>query len=764
MDKHDNSQHERYSSTIFASEEYMGPDCSCNIEDTLKRKSAHIADVNVNTLAHTIQVTFDPHKISANDIEKLLADCGYECSAIPLVYEAKKPHHPPEHKHMEHQKHKGMDPAAHHRMMAKDMKNRFIVTAIFTIPVLLLSPTIQEWFSLNIPTFLGDELILLFFSSIIVIYGGLPFYQGASKSLKNRQADMSVLISVAVLAGFLYSVGATFLFEAPDFYWEISTLVVFLLFGHWMEMRAVSGASGALTELVKLVPPRANLVKGDEIIETSTDVLSVEEVILVKPGESIPIDGVIVEGRSEVNEAMITGESVPVSKKPEDHVIGGTINGQGALRVKVTRTGKDTTISQISRMVRDAQSSKPQSQQLADRAAHYLTLIALGVGSITFFFWWIFMGTDLVFALTLTITVIVIACPHALGLAIPTVTSIATNLAAKSGMLIKTGNTLEDARSIDTIVFDKTGTLTLGEFGVTDIVTTDEWDEPFLLAMAAALEKNSEHTIAQGIVRKAKETGLTLPVATEFQSITGKGAKAKIEDQEVVIGNPRLMAELQVDLDPFVESIEALSAKGKTVVLVASNDKLKGIFALADIIRKESYNAVKSLQDMGIKVAMLTGDNQKVAQYVAEELSLDYYFAELLPGNKSTKIKELQDQGMSVAMVGDGINDAPALTQANIGIAIGAGTDVAVESADVVLIKNNPLDIASLILLSRATTQKMKENIVWATGYNALAIPLAAGVLAPFNIFLRPELGALFMAASSIIVVINAILLRRLKL
>ncbi|MHA2291485.1 MAG: heavy metal translocating P-type ATPase [Candidatus Hodarchaeales archaeon] len=331
-------------------------------------------------------------------------------------------------------------------------------------------------------------------------------------------------------------------------------------------------------------------------------------------------------------------------------------------------------------------------------------------------------------------------------------------------MLIKTGNTLEDARSIDTIVFDKTGTLTLGEFGVTDIVTTDEWDEPFLLAMAAALEKNSEHTIAQGIVRKAKETGLTLPVATEFQSITGKGAKAKIEDQEVVIGNPRLMAELQVDLDPFVESIEALSAKGKTVVLVASNDKLKGIFALADIIRKESYNAVKSLQDMGIKVAMLTGDNQKVAQYVAEELSLDYYFAELLPGNKSTKIKELQDQGMSVAMVGDGINDAPALTQANIGIAIGAGTDVAVESADVVLIKNNPLDIASLILLSRATTQKMKENIVWATGYNALAIPLAAGVLAPFNIFLRPELGALFMAASSIIVVINAILLRRLKL
>lgn len=764
IDKQDNSQHEGYSSTIFASNEYMGPDCSCNIEDTLKRKSVHITDVNVNTLAHTIQVTFDPHKISVNDIEELLAHCGYECSSMPLVHEAKKPPHPPEHKHMEHREHKGMDPAAHHRMMAKDMRNRFIVTAILAIPVLLLSPTIQEWLSLTIPAFLGDKLILLLFSSIIVIYGGLPFYRGASKSLKNQRADMSVLVSVAVLAGFFYSLGATFLFEAPDFYWEISTLVVFLLFGHWMEMRAVSGASGALTELVKLVPPQANLVKGDEIIEISTDALSVGDIVLVRPGESIPVDSVIVEGQSAVNEAMITGESVPVSKKSEDQVIGGTINGQGSLRVKVSRTGEDTTISQISRMVRDAQSSKPQSQQLADRAANYLTLIALGVGTITFFFWWVFMGTDLVFALTLTITVIVIACPHALGLAIPTVTSIATNLAAKSGMLIKTGNTLEDARTIDTIVFDKTGTLTLGEFGVTDIVTTDDWDEPFLLTMAAALEKNSEHTIAQGIVNKAKEHGLTLPLATSFQSITGKGAKAQIEEQEIVIGNPRLMSELQIDLERFAETIKSLSTKGKTVVLLASNGKLKGIIALADIIREESYKAVKSLQDMGIKVAMFTGDNQKVAQYVAEELGLDYYFAELLPGDKSTKVKELQDQGMSVAMVGDGINDAPALTQANIGIAIGAGTDVAVESADVVLIKNNPLDIASLILLSRATTQKMKENLVWATGYNALAIPLAAGVLAPFDIFLRPEFGALFMAASSIIVVINALLLRRQKL
>jgi Cu2+-exporting ATPase len=458
---------------------------------------------------------------------------------------------------------------------------------------------------------------------------------------------------------------------------------------------------------------------------------------------------------------MITGESVPVSKKQEDQVIGGTINGQGSLQIRVTKTGEDTTISQISRMVRDAQSSKPQSQQLADRAANYLTIVALGVGSLTFLFWFILMGTDFVFALTMTITVIVIACPHALGLAIPTVTSIATNLAAKSGMLIKTGNTLEDARNIDTIVFDKTGTLTLGEFGVTDITPTADWDEQVLLTQAAALEKNSEHTIAQGIVKKAVEEGISLPLASEFQSITGKGAKGLVEGQEVYIGNPRLMSELQIEVKPFEDKINTLSSQGKTVVLVAAGGKLKGILALADIIREESYQAVKSLQDMGLKVAMFTGDNQKVAQYVAEELGLDYYYADLLPGDKSTKIKEIQDQGMTVAMVGDGINDAPALTQANIGIAIGAGTDVAVESADVVLIKNNPFDIASLIVLSRATTRKMKENLLWATGYNALAIPVAAGVLAPFGIFLRPEVGALFMAASSIIVVINALLLRR---
>ncbi|MHA2174119.1 MAG: heavy metal translocating P-type ATPase [Candidatus Hodarchaeales archaeon] len=784
------SQEERLKSTIFTSEEYMGPDCSCNIEDTLKRKSAYITEVNVNTLAHTIQVTFDPQKISVKDIEELLGSCGYECSSVSSVHEGKTPAHPPKHKqmeyrehrerkgmdpaahspenkhmeHREHREHKGMDPSAHHRMMAKDMRNRFFITGILAIPVLLLSPTIQEWLGLTISEFPGNELILLVFSSIIAFYGGFPFYKGAQKSLKNRRADMMVLVTVAVLAGYLYSLGTTFLFEAPDFYWEISTLVVFLLFGHWMEMRAVSGASGALTELVKLVPAQANLMKGNEIIETPTDALKTGDIVLVKPGESIPVDGIIIEGQSAINEAMITGESVPVSKKLDDQVIGGTINGQGSLQIKVTKTGEDTTISQISRMVRDAQSSKPQSQQLADRAANYLTIIALGVGSLTFLFWYVLLGTDLVFALTLTITVIVIACPHALGLAIPTVTSIATNLAAKSGMLIKTGNTLEDARKIDTIVFDKTGTLTLGEFGVTDIVSTDDWEEPLLLTLAAALEKNSEHTIAQGIVKKAVEEGLSLPVATNFQSFTGKGAKALIDSQEVYIGNPRLMSEIQIDVNHFKETINSLSSKGKTVVLVAAGGKLKGIIALADIIRGESYRAVKSLQEMGLKVAMFTGDNQKVAQYVSEELGLDYYFAELLPGDKSTKVKELQDQGMSVAMVGDGINDAPALTQANIGIAIGAGTDVAVESADVVLIKNNPLDIASLIFLSQATTQKMKENLIWATGYNAFAIPLAAGVLAPFGIFLRPEVGALFMAASSIIVVINALLLRRQKL
>ncbi len=767
IDKHDNSQHEKYRSAIFASEEYMGPDCSCNIEDTLKRKSVHIADVNVNTLAHTIQVIFDPHKISVNEIEELLAHCGYECSSIPMVHEAKKPHHPPEHKHMEHREHKGMDPSMHHRMMAKDMRNRFLVTALITIPVLLLSPTIQTWFGFTIPD-LGNEvineLLLLILSSVIVIYGGFPFYKGAIKALRNRHADMMVLVSVAVIAGFLYSLGTTFLFEAPDFFWEISTLVVFLLFGHWMEMRAVSGASGALTELVKLVPSTANHLKNGDIITVQTDTLQVDDIVLVRPGESLPTDGVVIEGETTVNEAMITGESLPVAKQVNSEVIGGTINGQGSIKVRITQVGADTTISQISRMVRDAQSSKPQSQKMADRAANYLTIAALGVGTLTFLFWRFLIGTDLVFALTLTITVIVIACPHALGLAIPTVTSIATNLAAKSGMLVKTGNVLEDARKIEVVVFDKTGTLTLGEFGVTDIHTTDNWDETSLLRMTATLEQNSEHTIAVGIVKKAEDRGIALSTATEFQSIPGKGAKAQIEEQEIYVGSPRLMRELNIDLTPFNEMINSLSEQGKTTICVGANGRLKGFFALADIIREESFTTIKALQSMGVKTAMLTGDNERVAKYVADQLGLDYYFAELLPEDKSIKVKELQSQGLAVAMVGDGVNDAPALTQANVGIAIGAGTNVAIESADVVLIKNNPADIVKLIRLSRATTQKMKENLFWATGYNAVAIPLAAGLLAPVGIFLRPEIGALIMAASSIIVVFNALLLRRKQL
>ncbi|MFW9990598.1 MAG: heavy metal translocating P-type ATPase [Candidatus Odinarchaeota archaeon] len=779
------SKNSGLATATFTVDEFMGPDCSCNLEDALKRGNPHVKEVSVNPLAHVISVTFDPRKITVQKIEKLLTDCGYECSSLSSDSDmeemtgrrhgqmdhagnkhGKMDHAGNKYGKMDHGKngHAGMDPAMHHRMMARDMRNRFIITGLLAIPVLLLSPTIQQWTGLTALTFTGSEIVLLILSTIIVLLGGLPFYRGAYKSFKTRRADMNVLVSVAVVAGYLYSLGTTFLFEAADFYWEISTLVVFLLFGHWMEMRAVSGASGALTELVKLVPSRSNLVQGDQIMEVDTASLSTGDTVLVRPGESMPVDGVVVEGKSAVNEAMITGESVPVSKKAGDSVIGGTINGQGSLRVEVTKTGENTAISQISRMVREAQGSKPRSQKLADRAAHYLTLIALSAGTLTFIFWGLVMHSELIFALSLTITVIVIACPHALGLAIPTVTSIATNLAAKSGMLVKTGNTLEDAQDIDTIVFDKTGTLTLGEFGVTDIIPTGDWNEQELLTLAAALEQHSEHTIAHGIVKKAEERGLVLPVVVEFQSITGKGASARVNDQEIYIGNSLLMEDLQVDIKEHSDTIDSLSATGKTAVIVAAGGTLKGIIALADIIREESYQAVKSLQEMGIRVAMFTGDNRIVAKYVAEKLGLDYYFAELLPGDKSTRVKELQEGGKTVAMVGDGVNDAPALTQANLGIAIGAGTDVAVESADVVLIKNNPLDIVNLIHLSRATTRKMRENLLWATGYNAAAIPLAAGVLLPFGIFLRPEWGALLMAASSIIVVLNALLLRRKKL
>ncbi|MFA5411998.1 MAG: copper-translocating P-type ATPase [Candidatus Micrarchaeia archaeon] len=684
------------------------------------------------------------------------------------VMAEEKPHAEGHEGHGTHAMHAGEEAPVHEHgeMMVQEFKRHFLISLIFTIPLLVLSPTVHGWASeflgITLPTFEGANYVLFLLASVVALYGAFPFYREAVKSLRHGILDMMVLVSIAVGSGYLFSVGGTFFFVAPDFYWEISTLVVFLLFGHWMEMRTVRDASGALKELVKLIPPTANLVANGEVREVETASLKKGDIILVRPGGKVPIDGIVVEGESSVNEAMLTGESKPVGKKKGSAVIGGTLNIAGALRVRVAKTGGETALSQIIALVRQAQETKPPVQKLADRAAHYLTLVAIIVGLGTLLFWKLVAGEPTVFALTMMITVIVVACPHALGLAIPTVTTISTTLAARNGILVKNALALETAKKLDAVIFDKTGTLTKGEFGVSDVVPLGGMDEDEILAVAAAIEQNSEHIIARGIAAKAKGRGLKLPTVGKFTAVAGKGVRAVVGKKQYYVGNRALMEGAGVDCKN--EKAEELASEGKTVVYVASGKKLEGLIALSDIIREESYEAVKALKGMGMKVAMLTGDNKATAQYVAKELGLDEYFAEVLPGQKSEAVKAMQGRGMKVAMVGDGVNDAPALVQSDVGIAIGAGTDVAVESAQIVLVKNDPRDIPKLIKLSRLTMRKMKENLVWATGYNVVAIPVAAGVLAPWGIFLMPEFAALIMAASSILVVTNALLMRNARL
>jgi len=733
--------------------DYMPPDCTCKIEDKLKAKRG-ILEASINTIGGIVWVEYDADQITLDKIKHVLHQCGYHCEG-----ERQKMAHA----HIQHAHHE-VEHHDHHAMMEQDMRRRFWVSLIITIPVLIFSPTIQKWFGFSLPEFVGTPYMLFLLASVIAVYGGWPFYKGAIKSLKTGILDMMVLVSLAIITGYLFSVGSTFAFQAVDFYWEISTLVVVLLLGHWLEMRAIRGATGALKELTKLIPPTANLIHGDHVMETPTSEVKKGDLLLVRPGEKIPIDGIVEDGSSSVNESMISGESSPVNKTKGDTVIGGTINGEGSIKIRVNKTGKETALSQIINLVKAAQASKPRSQKLADRAAHYLTLIAIIVGIGTFVFWGLIMNEPVVFALTLAITVVVIACPHALGLAIPTVTTISTTLAAKSGMLIKNAEATESARLLDMVVFDKTGTLTKGKFGVTDVIPLNGWSEDEILSKAAALEINSEHVIAKGIVIEADNRKLPVEKSTSFGAISGKGARGKVNNDEIFVGNWTLIKEKGFTAEGLPDKVNRLFEQGKTVIFVADGKKLRGAIALADMIREESREAVQALKSAGLQVAMLTGDNRKVAEYVAHELQLDTFFAEVLPGDKSAKIKELQAQGLRVAMVGDGINDAPALVQSDVGIAIGAGTDVAVESAEVVLVKNDPRDIARLITLSRATMKKMKQNLGWATGYNAIAIPMAAGVLQPIGIVLRPEWGALVMALSSIIVVANALLLRRTKM
>ena len=668
--------------------------------------------------------------------------------------------------HGEHgQSHEGHEAHVDHAGHEEMFRKRFWISLVLSIPVLVFSSAIQGFLGYSIPEFPGSAWITPVFAVIVFVYGGVPFIKMAIPEIKNRKPGMMTLISLAILVAFIYSLAAQIFSLGSTFFWELVTLIVIMLLGHWIEMRSVRQASGALNELAKLMPDTAERIREDgEIEEVPTTSLKNGDRVLVRPGASVPGDGEILEGESDVNESMITGESKPVSKHPGDDVIGGTINGDGSLRVMITATGEETALAGIMRLVEEAQKSKSNTQILADKAAGWLFYVALGTAVITAIAWVIAIGFD-VAIIARVATVLVIACPHALGLAIPLVVAITTSMGANNGILVRDRLALERAREIDTLIFDKTGTLTEGEFGVVNIETNNDYHENGVLAMAAAIEGDSEHTIARSIRKKAEELELSYPQVSGFEAIKGRGVQAQVNGEKVYIGGPRLLEMLDLSLPESLQDFQnSASQKGQSVVHVIREQEILGSLALADVIRPESRRAIDQLHKMGVEVVMLTGDSEAVAQAVADDLKIDQFFAEVLPEDKDKMVMRLQDEGKQVAMVGDGVNDAPALTRADVGIAIGSGTDVAVESAGLILVKSNPLDVVKLFALSRASYKKMIQNLIWATAYNVIALPLAAGVLAPFGILLSPAVGALLMSLSTVIVAINAQLLRRQNL
>jgi len=643
--------------------------------------------------------------------------------------------------------------STHEGHSVEEFRTRFWRSLIITIPVLFLSPMLQEWVGLDDSIgFPGDVYLLFAFSSFLFFYGGCPFLKGFVDEIKARRPGMMALIAIAIATAYVYSTVVVFGLKGEVFFWETATLIDIMLLGHWIEMKSVLGASKALEELAKLMPSDAHKIMPDgNVRDIPLGELVAGDRVLVKPGEKIPADGDVVGGESSVNESMLTGESNPANKKPGAKVIGGAINGEGSLTVEVKKTGKESFLSQVIDLVKEAQQSKSRTQDLANRAALWLTIIALAGGAITLVVWLTVMNQSFAFALERTVTVMVIACPHALGLAIPLVVAMSTALSAKHGLLIRNRASFEIARNIQAVIFDKTGTLTEGKFGVTDTLKFEtDLDEKDLVRYAGSVEAHSEHPIAQGIVRSAGEL---MPVE-DFKAIPGKGAEGRVNGKEVKVVSPGYLRENNIAAN--ISGIEKLSEQGKTVVFVLIDGKVSGAVALADILRPESKNAIAVLKEMGIRSIMLTGDNKKVAKWASDELGLDEYFAEVLPHEKAAKIKEVQSRGLVVAMTGDGINDAPALAQADVGIAIGAGTDVAVETADIILVKSNPQDVVAMIRLAKATYRKMTQNLVWATGYNTFAMPLAAGVLYQSGILLSPAVGAVLMSLSTVIVAINA--------
>ena len=663
--------------------------------------------------------------------------------------------------HAEHGGHRA-DHSGHELMF----RNRFWISLALSVPVLLYSPMLQEWFNFSMPVFPGSNWIAPVFAALVFVIGGVPFLRMAVPELRNRQPGMMTLISLAIAVSFFYSLAALIFAPGSGFFWELVTLIDIMLLGHWLEMRSVRQASGALDELAKLMPDTAERIASDGSVESvQTSDLKTGDLVLVRPGASVPADGEIAEGDSDVNEAMITGESRPVSKGPGDRAIAGSMNGSGSLRVRITATGDQTALAGIMRLVDQAQQSKSRTQILADKAAGWLFYVALGAAVVTAIAWIAATGFS-VDAAERVATVLVIACPHALGLAIPLVVAISTSLAASNGILVRDRLALEQAREIDTVIFDKTGTLTKGDFGVVDMAVADGVDRDAALALTAAVEGDSEHIIARALRSAAEEKSLSLPAVDDFEAIKGRGVRAAASGRTIHVGGPRLLEMLELTpAEPLISFADQAGAKGQSVVFLVDNDTVSAAFALADVVRDESKQAVDRLHELGVRVVMLTGDSKAVAAAVAGELDIDDYIAEVLPENKDEKVAALQAEGRKVAMVGDGVNDAPALARADVGIAIGSGTDVAIESAGIILVKSNPLDVVKIFDLSRASYSKMRQNLLWATGYNVIAIPLAAGVLYPFfGILLSPAAGAILMSLSTIIVAINAQTLRRARL
>ena len=756
---------------LFEELDHLGVEKQLKAENGVRRAEA-------NPASGSVTVDYDETVTTTEKLRRKLNSCGFRCRGRVTprhVCEPSTASPPgaPQPARPAHEGHGGPTPARDemaHEMghgsgmdmadMVRDMRNRFWIALAFTVPIFIYSP-MGGMFTPPAPPFgLDLDLWLFFLGSIAIVYPSWPFFTAAWRALRNGILNMAVLVVLSVGTGYVFSVGSTFFFPGVQFYEAVAVLLVFILLGHWLEMRARAGASAAIRALLDLAPPMATVLRDGREVEISTSEVQAGETVVIRPGNKIPVDGEVVEGESLVDESMLTGESMPVKKAPGDQVIGATINKSGSFKYRATKVGADTALAQIVKLVQEAQNSKAPAQLLADRASQWLVLAAIAIGLATFAFWYFVFGSSLLFALTLTITVFVIACPDALGLATPMAVMVGTGLGATYGILFKNAGALEDATKLDVIVFDKTGTLTMGQPRVVDVVPAEGGSEDEALRAAASVDRGSDHPLALAIVERAES--LEVPQARDFLNIEGKGARAEVEGETVLLGNRRLMDEEKIDLGALATEAERLKGEGRTVVHVARAGRMLGLIAIADAPRPSAKATVAKLRERGVEVAMLTGDNEGTAKRIAAELGISMVLADVLPGQKADKVKELQAQGRRVGMVGDGVNDAPALTQADVGFAIGAGTDVAMESADVVLMKSDPYDIVGAIELSRATLRKMHQNLFWAVAYNVVAFPMAAGVFYPLVV--SPEVAALAMSGSSALVAVNALLLKRTRL